>query len=94
LASEKKNNPNTQSKWLLWLGIAVAVLLITGGAVMLFNGNSAASGTPRVVVEQPVIDVGYQAYKTQVQNDFKISNTGDGPLTILGEPEVELVEGC
>lgn len=94
MASKKKNSSNTQPKWPLWLGIGVAVLLVAGGAAMLISGGSVASGTPKAVVEQPVIDVGYQTYKTQVQNDFKITNAGDGPLTILGQPKVELIEGC
>jgi hypothetical protein len=51
-------------------------------------------GAPRLGVDQTVIDEGYVKFNVPVRTVFELSNVGDQPLTILGEPTVQLVEGC
>lgn len=91
---KKLNQP--QPPWWLWAVIATAMVLVVGGLSALLIGNDAtpAGGTPRLVVDQTQVDEGYQTYNTPVHTAFKIRNEGDGPLRILGEPQVQLVEGC
>lgn len=91
--SQRKQEPQIARPRWMWGVVAVAVLLLGGGLVMLWPSSQQA-GTPKVVVEQTVVDEGYQTYSTRVRSAFRISNAGDGPLTILGAPEVRLVEGC
>ncbi len=89
-------NPQ-QRPWWLWAGVAAAVLLVVGGLSMLLisgNSNTASGGTPKLVVDQTVIDEGYVKLNTPVRTSFTIRNEGDGPLRVLGEPQVQLVEGC
>ncbi|GAB4453105.1 MAG: hypothetical protein Kow0031_35420 [Anaerolineae bacterium] len=96
--AKKQNNPQNKTApsgrpWWLWLAGVVAVLLLGGGIFLLLDGGAVA-GTPKVVVDQPVIDEGYQTFNTQVRTAFTIRNSGDGVLRILEQPQVELVEGC
>ena len=82
--------------WWLWAAIAAAVVLIVGGlSMMLISGGSdTTNGTPKLVVDQTVVDEGYVTLNTPVRTSFTIRNEGDGPLRVLGEPQVQLVEGC
>jgi len=93
---KKKLNRPPQRPWRLWAIAATAIVLVIGGLSLLLIGNNAAaeSGTPSLVVEQTEVDEGYQTYNTPVRTSFKIRNEGDGPLHILGEPQVQLMEGC
>ena len=49
---------------------------------------------PRLNVIQDTIDEGDFQYGTMIRTTFHLKNVGDQTLKILGEPQVELVEGC
>lgn len=85
-----------QRPWWLWAVAAAALVLVVGGLTILLASNSSEpeDGTPKVIVDQPVIDEGYQKLDTPVRTSFTLRNNGDATLRILGEPTVELVEGC
>jgi len=53
-----------------------------------------ANSTPRLVVDRTTIDEGKLKVDTPVRSSFRLSNTGNQPLQILNEPQVELVQGC
>ena len=93
--SKQTPSGSRQPTWLV-VAIALALVLIVGGAAALLITDSAmpATGTPKLVIDQTVIDEGYQTNNTPVQTAFNIRNEGDGPLQVLGEPQVELIEGC
>ena len=82
----------------LWIAAGAAVVLIAGGAVVLSARTSpaapAVAGTPRLAVDRTMVDEGYVKFGTPVHETFRLSNAGNQPLQILGEPQVELVEGC
>jgi hypothetical protein len=52
------------------------------------------TGAPQLTVDQTTVDAGMVKFETPVQAAFRLRNTGDKPLQILGEPQVELIEGC
>jgi hypothetical protein len=52
------------------------------------------TGAPRVMVPQEYIDYGDVKLGRTIKTVFEARSVGDQPLTILGEPQVELVEGC
>lgn len=96
---KKKRNatqPKSQQSWLLWGAIAAAVLFVVGGISLLLisGGTEPENGTPRLVVDQTVIDEGYQKLNTTIRTSFTLRNEGDATLRIQGEPQVKLVEGC
>jgi hypothetical protein len=94
----KKNNvqPKSQRSLWLWGAAAIALLFVVGGiSLLLISGQTEPeNGTPKVVVNQTTIDEGYQKRDKTIRTSFTLRNDGDATLRILGEPKVELVEGC
>lgn len=88
--------PSPQRPWWIWAVAAVGVIAVVGGLAVLLTSNHGGleDGTPQIVVDQTTIDEGYQKLDTPVRTSFTLRNEGDAPLQILGEPQVELVEGC
>jgi flagellar basal body-associated protein FliL len=82
---------------LLIFGVVLAIVLFSNRSGES-AGNSGATaqvtGAPRVSVVQDTIDLGTIKFDTTVQSVFKVRNVGDRNLMVLGEPRVELVEGC
>jgi hypothetical protein len=90
--------------------VAVAGVIVVIGAVALVlarddqdspssslidpNFTPAVSGGPRVEVPQDYVDYGEVKLGETVKTVFEVRNVGDQTLTILGEPRVELIEGC
>jgi hypothetical protein len=84
-----------------WLALALAIVSIGGVLLWLVSrGNRSANftpeveGAPSVSVSQDRLDYGEVKIDTPVEAVFQVRNVGDQPLTILGEPQLELVEGC
>jgi hypothetical protein len=87
----------------LWLVVAGAVLLVAGGLAILWTGSQATTGSPvtpqvtgapRLAVDKTEVDEGYVKLETPVRSQFILTNVGDQSLQIVGEPQVQLVEGC
>ena len=80
--------------------IVAAALLIAGGGLLWWQSSGKPGvpvdirGAPRAAVAQESVDHGDLKFDTPVSTVFQVSNIGDKPLQILGEPQVELVEGC
>ena len=94
----KNQSSSRQSLWTWLAGIGV-LLLIVGGVVWTSSrpGTAVAPqvvGTPKLKVDQTVVDEGYLQYNVPVRTTYRLSNVGDQPLEIVGQPTVELVEGC
>lgn len=58
------------------------------------NFKPEVTGAPRLMVPQDSFDYGDVKLGSTITTTFDVRNTGDQPLVILGEPQVELVEGC
>ena len=92
--------PAGKRSWLVWAGLAVVGLLAIVAVLTWQNGRSAApdtasgGGTPNLQVDQTSIDFGDVPVNQMVKASFKLSNTGDGALTIVAPPVPEVVEGC
>ena len=99
-SKRKQSPPRRQVPW-LWLAAGAALLLVAGGLAVIWVSFSAEpgvtpeiAGEPKLVVDQTIVDEGYLKYNTPVQSAFRLSNAGDQPLKILGEPQVVLAAGC
>ncbi len=97
MSKKSQPTPTRQLPW-LWLVSGAAVLLIAAGLVLW---RSSASPSPQtggsdahLVVDKTTIDEGKVKLGTPIRTTFRLSNTGSQPLQILGEPQVELIEGC
>jgi hypothetical protein len=103
----KKRRANTDISW-IWAATAGGVVLVIAAIVLFARGNNnggektfapnfqpTVTGAPAVaVLPQDVVDYGDVKLGTTINTVFKVRNVGDQPLTVLGEPQVELVQGC
>ena len=101
--SRHKNNKPEPSRQLPRLSLAAggAILLIIVGVVLWWASPRSDPMTmprqldsPRLTVDRTIIDDGYVKFDTPVRATFKLNNIGNQSLQILGEPRVELIEGC
>ena len=96
----RKNKPSSRQSLWPWLAGIGVLLLVVGGVVVWTSSRPGtavtpqAVGAPKLVVDQTVIDEGYMQYNVPVRTTYRLSNVGDQPLEIVGQPMVELVEGC
>jgi hypothetical protein len=86
-------------KW-QWVAL-VAVIVSVGGLLLWLMGRNRTenftpkvTGAPSVEVAQESVDYGDVKMNTPVETVFRVRNVGDEALVILGEPQVELIEGC
>lgn len=101
--NKKRRKRAAQSPW-PFVVMAVGVVAIVSVGFFILNDSKAnaklADATPesargaRLSVDQTVIDFGKVKFNQPVTAVFKLKNIGDQPLRILGEPRVELVQGC
>ncbi len=83
---------------------AIGMVAVLAGAIIWFFSNNQAgassdfvpevSGAPRLEVSEELVDYGDVRLNTNIETVFRVRNVGDRPLQILGEPQVELVQGC
>jgi hypothetical protein len=81
---------------------ALIALISIGGALfwLISRGNKVANftpevtGAPSVEVAQQMLDHGDVKMNTPIESVFRVRNRGDQALLILGEPQVEVIEGC
>jgi hypothetical protein len=102
-SKKTKASPKRQFPW-LWLAVGGAVLLVIGGLSLVWPSSDSGvvsldvtpevTGAPRLAVDQEVIDEGYIKLDKTIRTTFRLRNVGDEPLYVMGEPAVELVEGC
>ena len=71
---------------------AVAFLVVRGSQQEPFEAE--VTGKPKAVVDQAYFEYGDVHFNNTVETVFRVKNVGDQPLNILGEPRVEVVEGC
>jgi hypothetical protein len=105
-ASTPANNANKKlSPWALLIGLG---LVLIAGVFLISRASQPSqsstesnlssvppvAGSPRVFVAQDRIDHGDVKLNATIDSVFTIRNIGDQDLIILGEPRVELVEGC
>jgi hypothetical protein len=58
------------------------------------SAGDAAGGKPRLVADRTEVDLGQHPFDAPASAVFTLTNAGDGLLRILGEPLVDVVEGC
>ena len=87
-----------QGRLLVRAGVVVLALLVAGTLAACGSGTGGTSGAqpagPRLVVDPEKIDFGKVQVNNPVTASFRLTNAGDQPLQILGEPVVRVVEGC
>lgn len=103
----RQNRRNINTTWFLAIvtgGIVMVVAALSlvsrqndppGQTAFDSNFEPEVTGAPRVkVVQDEVINYGDVKLDTTINTVYTVRNVGDEPLVVLGEPRVELVEGC
>jgi hypothetical protein len=85
----------------LWLALGGLVVVIVGVLLIWRPGGGAPSavapqvtGKAKLAVDRDAIDFGTLPLDKTVKATFKLTNVGDKPLTISGQPQVEVLTGC
>ncbi|MBK8023506.1 MAG: DUF1573 domain-containing protein [Chloroflexi bacterium] len=93
-AERTRRNP------MLLIGLAGTLLIAIVLVVVLSNYPSQppfvpeVTGQPHASIDSTLINHGDLKMEAYAESVFRIRNTGDQALRILGEPRVELVQGC
>lgn len=83
----------------LRIGVVALVLIVLGISGFLISNSDeefvpSVIGAPHIAFAQDSVDHGDVHYGKTVESVFKFRNEGDEQLIILGEPHVQVVEGC
>ena len=80
------------------VAVALAGLLVwslaTGGGSTTAKVTPEVTGAPKLKVDRDKIEMGDIKLGKTVQAEFALSNVGDQPLRITGDPVIEVLEGC
>lgn len=82
---------------LIWIFAAAALLLVAGVGLWVATastGSGAAKTGPRLAVDQEKIDFGRVPLDKPVRAEFKLTNAGDGVLTLDASAPIQVLEGC
>jgi hypothetical protein len=58
------------------------------------QAGDVSGGKPRLGVDRTEVDLGDLPYGAPAKAVFTLTNTGDGLLKIVGEPQVKILKGC
>ena len=102
--SQRRAAARKQSMLWLWATLGGLLLVFVLFLISQLNKNGQASaasdftpevkGSPHVAVNQDKIDYGDVKLGNTINTVIDVRNTGDQPLSIQGNPQVEVVEGC
>ena len=94
--------PAPRANWTLRIGLIAVVVVVVGVVAVLAVSNrppayqAEVTGKPAVVVSQDRFDYGTRHFNEHepVNASFQVKNVGDQTLFVLGEPQIEVIEGC
>jgi hypothetical protein len=90
----------TQRRMMIFAGIFAAHIIgFAAFGLLIPKGEQGFApqivGAPSLaVIGSDLIDHGDVAVSTFVESTFQVQNVGDKPLFIIGDPFIEVVEGC
>ena len=81
---------------MVWAALGALGLIAAGAGAFwwLSEAPSASGGTPRLVLDREVVDLGYLGFETPARVVFTITNAGEGLLKLADAPRVKVVKGC
>jgi hypothetical protein len=91
----RRHRQHRQNKSFPWVLVAFGGILIIAAVVVLAGrGGRDGGGTPRISVDQQIIDYGYVKFGENKTFSIKVTNMGDGVLRFKEKPYIEVLEGC
>ena len=77
-----------------WALAALGVIVAGVGSFWWLSEPTASGGTPRLVVDREVVDLGFLPFEAPARVVFMLTNAGDGPLRLADVPRVKVLKGC
>jgi len=79
-----------------WVTLGALGLIVLGGAAFWWRSAApeASNGTPKLVVDREVVDLGFFPFDAPARAEFTLTNAGDGPLRLADLPRVAVLKGC
>ena len=79
-----------------WVVVGVLAAIVAGAGTFWWQSESldTSGGTPRLVVDREVVDLGTLPLEAPARVVFTLTNTGDGALKLADVPRVKAVQGC
>ncbi len=96
----RRGSARRRLPWIVWVAMGGLVLAVAGIAFLARPGSQAATAPPEVTgqaklaLDREKIDFGTVPLGKTVQATFKLSNVGDEPLQIEGQPTIQVLKGC
>jgi len=80
---------------LMMIGLLAACAAVPSGQPPAgAAGATKVTGQPRLSVDRTQVDFGKMPMDKMVKATFIVTNIGDRPLQIMGEPTVKVAKGC
>lgn len=91
----KQPPPRRRPKW-RWAALAAIVVaaVVAGAFWWLSEAEDIPGGTPRLVLDREVVDLGSLPFEAPARVVFTLTNTGNGSLKIADVPRVKVLKGC
>ncbi|MBI1892940.1 MAG: hypothetical protein HYS14_02350 [Candidatus Rokubacteria bacterium] len=87
--------PPRKTRWhRLALGTFGLVAVAAVTAWWLWSAPEVSGGTPRLVLDRDVVELGYLPFESPARVMFTLTNTGDGVLKLADIPRVKVLKGC
>lgn len=101
-AERERRRHVQEQKQRLWRTLAfvgVGLLVAIGVGLVLYGtlqpgANITGANGPRLQLDREQIDFGDQHFNNPVRASFKVTNAGDGTLTLNAPKVASVVEGC
>ncbi len=99
---QRRTAPSTRRRsFILYVGLGALLLIAAGLTLAWWSGSQREAeapipplGGPRLTVDKEEVDFGHVQVNKTVRASFRLTNAGDQPLRILGEPQIEVRQGC
>lgn len=90
-----KETPPRRPRW-WWVAFGGLALIVAGVALAWWHWElpDAVGGTPRLVLDREVVDLGVLPFEAPARVVFTLTNAGNGPLRLAEVPRVKALKGC
>ena len=87
--------PPRRARW-RWAVMGALAVIVLGAGTFWWQTESLGTygGTPRLVLDREVVELGDLPFEAPARVVFTLTNTGNGPLRIAEVPRVKAVQGC